>query len=73
MSAQSDMPTVLVIGYAGWGPGQLEEEIAQGSWIVASASAAMVFDWPADLIWRRALESVGVDPAMLVSGSSSMH
>lgn len=64
---------LLVIGYAGWSAGQLESEIAHGSWIVAPASAEMIFDWPPDVVWRRALESVGVDPAMLVSGSGSMH
>ncbi|MCA9541736.1 MAG: YqgE/AlgH family protein, partial [Myxococcales bacterium] len=41
----------LLIGYAGWGPGQLEGEIAAGSWIVAKVSPALVFEWPADEIW----------------------
>ncbi|MGK0358494.1 MAG: putative transcriptional regulator [Bradymonadia bacterium] len=73
LSAQPGTEMVLVIGYAGWGPGQLEAELAQGSWIVAAASPSMVFEWPAEGVWRRALDSVGVDPAMLVSGSGSMH
>lgn len=63
----------LVVGYAGWGPGQLEEEIAQGSWITAPATAAMVFDWPIDGVWRLALASVGIDPAHLVGASGSVH
>lgn len=71
--AAQHRPTRLVIGYAGWGPGQLEQEIAQGSWIIAPATAGLVFDCPADQIWRRALASVGIDPAHLVSASPSVH
>ena len=63
----------LLIGYAGWGAQQLDSELAQGSWVVAPASASMLFEWPADQVWRRALGSVGIDPALLVSGSGSVH
>lgn len=63
----------MLIGYAGWGAGQLEQEFAQGSWITAPATAEMVFDWPLDSIWRRALGSVGVDPAHLVGGGGGVH
>ena len=58
----------LLVGYAGWGAGQLENEIATGSWIVGEASPAMIFDWSPDEIWRRSLDALGIDPAFLVEG-----
>ena len=58
----------LLVGYAGWGPGQLENEIATGSWIVGEASPEMVFHWPPEEIWRRSLDALGINPAFLVEG-----
>ena len=55
-------------GYAGWGPGQLEREIGDGSWIIAPASAALVLDSPPEEIWLRALSDNGIDPAAIVPG-----
>ena len=55
-------------GYAGWGPGQLEQEIAEGSWILAPAEPRFVFDTPIDEVWDRALKENGIDPSMLVPG-----
>jgi putative transcriptional regulator len=43
-------------GYAGWGPGQLEREVARGDWFVGSADAATVFDMPPDDIWPKLIE-----------------
>ncbi|MEZ4466002.1 MAG: YqgE/AlgH family protein [bacterium] len=59
----------LVVGYAGWGPGQLEGEMASGSWIQAPVSAALVFEWPPEAIWDRALAALGIDPLHLASAS----
>jgi putative transcriptional regulator len=38
-------------GYSGWGPGQLEQEIASGAWAVLPASAELMFDTPIDSLW----------------------
>ncbi len=46
--------SLLMFGYAGWGPGQLEGEFARGSWAVAPASEALVFDDKYETKWRRA-------------------
>jgi putative transcriptional regulator len=46
-------------GYAGWGPGQLESELAEDAWIVAPAHAADAFDEEPATLWRRALERLG--------------
>jgi putative transcriptional regulator len=39
-------------GYAGWAPGQLEDEIARGSWRIAPADSVVLFDRDADVIWK---------------------
>jgi putative transcriptional regulator len=56
---------LMMLGYAGWGPGQLEDEIAQNGWLTADASPQLVFQVPAASKWSAALESLGVDPITL--------
>ena len=57
---------LLALGYAGWGPGQLEAEIAQNAWLTCDARPDLVFaSAPGDGQWRAALESIGVDPLSL--------
>lgn len=56
------------LGYAGWGPRQLDEELSQGSWLFTEASADPVLEGDPDTLWDRTLRSMGVDPAMIVSG-----
>lgn len=66
--AQGDGPqrAVVALGYAGWGAGQLEEEIARGSWIVAPASAEFSFEVDADEMWDRVWRQLGINPATVV-------
>ncbi len=52
---------MLVLGYAGWAPGQLEAEIETGSWIVASANKKLVFDADNDTKWNVAVSTLGID------------
>lgn len=64
-------PWLLALGYAGWGPGQLEHEIGQNAWLTCAALQTLVFDpQPGEHQWRYALKSMGIDPASLsaVSG-----
>lgn len=56
---------VLVLGYAGWGPGQLDAEISQGAWIPIDFDHRIVFDVPYAERWSGALRSQGIDPARL--------
>ena len=51
----------FVLGYAGWAPGQLESEIARGSWWDVEADPALVFDADIASIWRQAIERRGID------------
>ncbi len=52
---------MLVLGYAGWSPGQLEQEIEAGSWIVVPASKQLVFDTDNETKWNVAIASLGID------------
>lgn len=63
----------LLVGYSGWGAGQLEGEIAAGSWLVAPASIEQVFTWPRDEVWDRSVRSLGIDPAFLVGGGGMVQ
>jgi putative transcriptional regulator len=58
----------LLLGYSGWGPGQLEAEMARGAWLHASADPKIVFDTPAEDIWASAMHSLGVSPESLFVG-----
>jgi putative transcriptional regulator len=69
--ASGDGParSILALGYAGWGPGQLESEIHQNAWLTVPASDELLFDSANDEKWERAFNSIGVDLSVL-SGSS---
>ncbi len=62
----------LLLGYSGWGPGQLAQEMARGAWLVADASPELVFDTPADEMWETAMRSLGIDPEAIVQ-SRGIH
>jgi putative transcriptional regulator len=57
----------LFLGYAGWGPGQLEGELTQGAWVVAPLTAEAIFDVPAEDLWNHTWRLLGIDPATIVS------
>lgn len=56
----------VLLGYAGWGPGQLDDEIREGSWIWTDADPALVFEAAHPDRWVAALASLGIDPARVV-------
>ncbi|HBS48966.1 MAG TPA: YqgE/AlgH family protein [Rhodobacteraceae bacterium] len=57
--------SMMVLGYAGWGPGQLESEIAMNGWLTTEADPKLVFDTPNAEKWGAALARLGVDPLTL--------
>jgi len=71
--AQGEGPDKLLImlGYAGWGPGQLEEEIVANGWLTTDASDALIFETPDAEKWGEALATLGVDPITLSATSGS--
>jgi putative transcriptional regulator len=56
---------VLALGYAGWGPGQLDKEIQQNAWLSAPADEPLLFDADHETKWRRALAKLRIDPLLL--------
>ena len=58
---------VVSLGYAGWGEGQLDEEMTRHGWFAASGSPAILFDTPVDDRWRASFEAEGIDPRLLTS------
>lgn len=62
----------LLLGYAGWGPGQLEGELSQGAWLVAPLRHEVVFDIHPDVMWEHVVRSLGIEPATLVA-SRGIH
>lgn len=57
----------LFLGYAGWGSGQLMEEILRNDWLTAPALVDLIFAPDPDEVWSAALHAVGVNPAALPS------
>ncbi|MEL6620163.1 MAG: YqgE/AlgH family protein [Pseudomonadota bacterium] len=55
-------PCLVHLGYAGWGPGQLEAEIARNDWLTTQADPALLFHTPDDDKWAAAVRSMGIEP-----------
>lgn len=56
---------LLALGYAGWGPGQLDSEIRANGWLNVPADNDLVFDRDLENKWDRAMAKIGIDPRML--------
>jgi len=52
---------LFAVGYAGWGPGQLEQELLTQGWLTIPAQDSIIFDVPDDEKWRRAAAIYGID------------
>ena len=59
--------SLLALGYAGWGPGQLEGEIAQNGWLTCDAPPDLIFGRANEHKWTAALKQLGIDPLLLSS------
>lgn len=62
----------VLAGYAGWGPGQLDEELAQSAWLMSDVDLDLVFDIKADMMWETAIRRLGADPSTLTT-SHGVH
>lgn len=56
---------IIALGCAGWGPGQLESEIKENSWLTCSASEEIIFKLPSEVRWEESVKKMGIDPALL--------
>ena len=62
----------MVVGYAGWGAGQLDVELAQSAWLLAPVQTDLIFSTPVDEMWETAIRRLGAEPSKL-HGSSGVH
>ena len=71
--AKGEGPTdgLLALGYAGWGPGQLESEFRANGWLICEARPDIIFAPDAATKWEEALKSIGVTPSMLAAAGGS--
>src|SRR6202521_1546826 len=58
---------ILALGYAGWAPGQLENEIQENGWLHGPADSDLIFGTDTESKYSRALRKIGIDPGMLSS------
>jgi putative transcriptional regulator len=72
LESPPDSGVRMVVGYAGWGAGQLDVELAQGSWLLAPVDSDLIFETSADSMWEAAIRRLGAEPSML-HGSSGVH
>ena len=57
--------SLLALGYAGWGPGQLDDEIKENGWLSVDADTELLFDTSVGSKWQGAMKKLGIDPLML--------
>jgi len=56
---------IITLGYAGWGPGQLEQEMADNTWLSCPAEEQIIFNTPVEKRWQAAANLIGVDLQLL--------
>jgi putative transcriptional regulator len=55
----------LIVGYSGWGPGQLEAELQASSWLLSDVDRDLIFATPPERMWEAAIRRLGADPTAL--------
>ncbi|HIN11621.1 MAG TPA: YqgE/AlgH family protein, partial [Acidobacteria bacterium] len=60
--------TRLLTGYAGWGAGQLDAELAASAWLIADVQLDLIFETQATQMWETAIRRLGAEPSMLQMG-----
>lgn len=58
----------FLLGYAGWGEGQLDDELADSSWLTTEPEVDLIFDTPPEVMWETAIRRLGIEPFSLQSG-----
>jgi putative transcriptional regulator len=61
--------SIVTLGYAGWEAGQLEQEIAENSWLTVPATDSLLFETPAEQRWQAAAELLGVDINLMTASA----
>ena len=65
----------VLVGYAGWGPGQLDKELAASAWLTTTVDPKLIFGVPPEEMWEAAIRRLGADPSAFQtsSGTSGVH
>ena len=58
---------IVALGYAGWEPGQLEQELVENAWLSTPASRELVLDTPFEQTWQAAAARIGVDMSLITT------
>jgi putative transcriptional regulator len=72
LQAQPAPRARVLAGYAGWGPGQLDDELAASAWLMGEVDLDIVFDTTPGEMWESAIRRLGADPAALTT-SHGVH
>ena len=72
LTCQSKIQHRVFIGYAGWAPFQLAQEMRAGSWFTADVDPSLIFSGSGDHAWEQAVKNLGIDPNYLVPGSTEI-
>jgi putative transcriptional regulator len=60
--------TIVLAGYAGWGPGQLDRELEESAWLIMPVELDLIFEIPSAGAWELAIRRLGADPHLLQMG-----
>ena len=69
---QAPVDYLFALGYSGWGPGQLAEEVTQGAWLLTAVDERWVFAANVETVWEQSLRQMGIDPVQLMH-SGAVH
>ena len=58
----------FLVGYAGWGPKQLDQELADSAWLTVPVDHHLLFETPSTEVWERAIRQLGIEPSALAMG-----
>ena len=73
LSCRELYPFRVLIGFSGWGPAQIEQEIKNGYWLIAPLNKEIIFNCPYQTIWKDALKSIGVECSNYQYHNDSNH
>lgn len=62
----------VLAGFAGWGPGQLDQELSESAWLMSDIDLDLVFDIKPEMMWETAIRRLGADPSTLTT-SHGVH
>jgi putative transcriptional regulator len=72
-NAKPKMDFKFFIGYSGWAPGQLEDEISKKMWVVAKANEELVLKTPTKQVWEKAVKSLGKEYSHWLEAPKNIH